>query len=59
MLNLLAVTFGVALSNWVSPRILSLMVATLFLAFGIHAITTTEGDDKLPLSHNPAETASS
>jgi Ca2+/H+ antiporter, TMEM165/GDT1 family len=44
-LNTLAVVFGVAIANWFPEYIVSLMVAFLFAAFGIHALRVEEGDD--------------
>ena len=45
ILNTLAVTFGVAIANWVPDVLISAIVAVLFLVFGIQALRVEEEDD--------------
>lgn len=45
ILNTLAVTFGVAIANWVPAVLISAIVAVLFLIFGIQALRVEEEDD--------------
>ena len=45
LLNFIAVTFGAALAGWVSPRLLVLLVAALFIGFGIHALRSAPDDE--------------
>jgi Ca2+/H+ antiporter, TMEM165/GDT1 family len=42
LLNTLAVTFGVAIANWLPEVIISAVVAILFAAFGVHAFRVEE-----------------
>ena len=44
LLNTLAVTLGVAISNWLPEVIISAVVAILFAVFGIHALRVEEDD---------------
>jgi Ca2+/H+ antiporter, TMEM165/GDT1 family len=44
-LNTLAVVFGVAIANWLPDTIVAATVASLFAAFGIHALRVKEEDD--------------
>ncbi|MEO5341156.1 MAG: TMEM165/GDT1 family protein [Magnetococcus sp. MYC-9] len=46
LLNLLAVLFGTALSNWIPRNILVLVVAAMFALFGIQALRDSGGDDE-------------
>ncbi len=45
LLNTLAVTFGVAIANWIPEVFISTIVAILFLIFGIHALRIEEETD--------------
>jgi len=38
LLNLLAVLFGAAVANWVSPSLVALIVGVLFIGFGINSL---------------------
>jgi len=42
LLNSLAVTFGVAIANWLPEVLVSAAVAILFAAFGVHALQIKE-----------------
>jgi Ca2+/H+ antiporter, TMEM165/GDT1 family len=45
ILNTLAVTFGVAIANWVPEVLISAIVAVLFMVFGIQALRVEEEED--------------
>lgn len=45
LLNTLAVTFGVAIANWIPEVYISAIVAILFAIFGVHALRIEEETD--------------
>jgi Ca2+/H+ antiporter, TMEM165/GDT1 family len=44
-LNTLAVTFGIAIANWIPEILISAIVAILFAVFGIHALRVEDVQD--------------
>jgi putative Ca2+/H+ antiporter (TMEM165/GDT1 family) len=46
LLNLLAVVFGATISALVPETLVALLVGTLFVAFGIHALRVSDGGDE-------------
>lgn len=56
LLNIIAVAFGAAFARWVPEEVVVLIVAVLFIAFGVHFLSQPEGEDnELPVeksSHN-------
>lgn len=51
LLNSLAVTFGVAIANWLPEIFVSMIVAMLFFVFGVHALRMEEesGDENVAI----------
>ena len=47
VLNTLAVVFGAAIANWISPLFISIAVSLLFLAFGLHALRAQDEEEAL------------
>ena len=45
LLNALAVLLGAAISEFIEPKYVSLIVAVLFLSFGVHSLINDEGED--------------
>jgi putative Ca2+/H+ antiporter (TMEM165/GDT1 family) len=53
LLNVLAVLFGTAVATWIPERVIAVMVAILFGAFGLHAMRTQVDDNSEEITEQP------
>lgn len=45
LLNIIAVAFGAAFARWLPEEVVTLIVATLFIVFGVHFLRLPAGED--------------